>query len=99
MNQPTMWNAGCDAVDAINLDQPEHETVHRGHSRIDRHRVWTADVPATVAFPHACRFIIVERESSNLQDERTSIETRIYVTDLTKHQAGAAHLLRLVRGH
>ncbi|MBK5224586.1 MAG: ISAs1 family transposase [Acidimicrobiia bacterium] len=98
-NQPTLWNAGIDALDAIDVDRPEHETTQRGHGRIDRHRVWSAQVPATVSFPHAQRFIIVERESSTLDDVRTSIETRLYVTDLTDHQASAEHLLRLVRGH
>lgn len=98
-NQPALWNAGIDALGAIDLDEPEHETSQRGHGRIDRHRVWSALVPATVTFPHAQRFIIVERESSTLDDVRTSIETRIYVTDLTNDQASAEHLLRLVRGH
>ena len=98
-NQPALWNAGIDAHDAIDVDRPKHDTTHRGHSRIDRHRVWTAPVPATVEFPYAQRFIIVERESSTLDDVRTSIETRIYVTDLTDDQASAGHLLRLVRGH
>ena len=65
-NQPTLWNAGVDALGRIDIDQPEHEALRRGHGRIDRHRVWTAPVPTGVGFPHAKRFIFVERESSTL---------------------------------
>lgn len=98
-NQPALWDAGIDALDRIDIDRPEHESFQRGHGRIDRHRVWTAPVPPTVQFPHAKRYIIVERESSTLADVRTSIETRIYVTDLTEDQASPEHLFRLVGGH
>ncbi|MGH3851604.1 MAG: ISAs1 family transposase, partial [Pseudonocardiaceae bacterium] len=98
-NQPTLWNAGVDAANQIDVDRPEHETIQRGHGRIDRHRVWTAPIPETIDFPHARRYVIVERESSTLADERTSIETRIYITDLAQDQADAANLLRLVNGH
>lgn len=98
-NQPALWDAGVDELAAIDLDRPEHETLRRGHGRIDRHRVWTAAVPANILFPHARRYVFVERESSTLGDVRTSIETRIYVTDLGADQASAQHLLRLVNGH
>lgn len=98
-NQPRLWNAAVEAGDKIDLDRPEFETSSRGHGRIDRHRVWTAPVGATTRFPHASRFVIVERESSTLSDVSVSIETRFYVTDLTETAACAQHLLRLVRGH
>jgi len=98
-NQPALWDAGIDALHGIDIDRPEHETSQRGHGRIDRHRVWTAPVPPTIKFPHARLYIIVERESSTLADERTSIETRIYVTDLNADQASPENLLRLVNGH
>ena len=98
-NQPKLWDAGVDAVDGIDLDNPAFETTQRGHGRIDRHRVWTAPIPPTVTFPNANRYIIIERESSTLADARTSIETRIYITDLTDRQASPDHLHRLVTGH
>ncbi len=98
-NQPALWNAGVHALEAIDVDCPEHETVQRGHGRIDRHRVWTAPVPASIRFPHARRYIFIERESSTLDDVLTSIETRIYITDLADEQASPQHLLRLVKGH
>ncbi len=56
-------------------------------------------VPAGTKFPHAAQFVLVERESSNLHNERQSIESRIYVTDLTAAQANPANLLRLTTGH
>jgi predicted transposase YbfD/YdcC len=98
-NQPAVYNAGVDALDQRDLDRPHHETIQRGHGRIDRHRVWVAPIPAGTRFPHACQLVLVERESSNLHNELTSIETRIYVTDLTAHQANPANLLRLAVGH
>jgi predicted transposase YbfD/YdcC len=98
-NQPRLWNAAVEAGQAIDLEQPEHESCRRGHGRIDRHRVWTAPVPATTGFPSAKRFVIVERESSTLGDVRTSIETRYYVTDLDAAEASSEHLFRLVNGH
>ena len=52
-----------------------------------------------MTFPHAATFVIVERESSTLDDVRTSIETRYYVTDLTNDDASIEHLFRLVHGH
>lgn len=98
-NQPKLWNAGIDAAEGVDLNNPAFETTQRGHGRIDRHRIWTAPVPPTITFPNAKRYIIVERESSTLADVRTSIETRIYVTDLTQNQASPDHLYRLITGH
>jgi len=98
-NQPKLWDAAVEAGASIDIDHPEHETCERAHGRIDRHRVWSAPVPSTITFPHARTFIIVERESSTLDDVRVSIETRFYVTDLTEADACVEHLLRLVRGH
>ena len=62
-NQPTLYNAGIDVLDQRDLDRPHHETVQRGHGRIDRHRVWVAPIPPGTRFPHACQFVLVERES------------------------------------
>ncbi|MGH9086499.1 MAG: ISAs1 family transposase, partial [Acidimicrobiales bacterium] len=98
-NQPTLWNAAVTAAERIDLDAPQHETTQRAHGRIDRHRIWSAPVPPSVGFPHARTYLIVERESSTLDDERTSIETRFYVTDLAPADASSEHLLRLVTGH
>ena len=98
-NQPKLWNAAVDAGDGIDLDRAEHDTLLRAHGRIDRHRVWSAPVPSTITFPHAKTYIVVERESSTLDDVRTSIETRFYVTDLTTDDVTIEHLFRLVHGH
>lgn len=98
-NQPRLWNAALEAGEAIDFEHPEHESLRRGHGRIDRHRVWTAPVPDEAGFPSAKRFVIVERESSTLADERKSIEIRYYVTDLDAFEACARHLFRLVNGH
>lgn len=98
-NQPTLYRHGLNAIAAVDIDCPDHETMRRGHGRIDRHRVWAVPVPEATRFAHAAQFVLVERESSNLNDQRTSIETRIYVTDITAKQANPANLLRLTTGH
>jgi len=98
-NQPKLWEQAVEAGNSVDLDLPEFETEHRGHGPIDCHRAWSVPVPATTTFPHASRFVIVERESSSLDDIRVSIETRFYVTDLSEEDACIEHLLRLVRGH
>lgn len=98
-NQPTLHNAGLETLNRIDLNEPEFETSQRGHGRIDRHRIWTAPVPDHVNFPNAARYVIVERETSTLTDVRTSIEYRIYITDLTAAQASPHHLHRLINGH
>lgn len=99
MNQPTLWNTANGFLANIDLDNPEFTTEQRGHGRIDRHRIWTANVGDTITFPNAARFVIVEREASTLADVRTSIEYRIYITDLTAEQADSQHLHRLINGH
>lgn len=99
MNQPTLWNCANTILDRTDLDDAEFETSQRGHGRIDRHRIWTAKVPDTITFPNAARFVIVEREAATLADERTSIEYRFYITDLTTEQVSPAHLHRLINGH
>ncbi len=100
-NQPKLWDAAIEAGSSIDNERPEFETEHRGHGRIDRHRAWSVPVPVPegTSFPHASCFVIVERESSTLDDARVSIETRFYVTDLGEADACVEHLLRLVRGH
>lgn len=98
-NQPSLWNAGIAMLDSIDADHPEFETSRRGHGRIDRHRIWTADVTDTIQFPDAARLVIVERESATLTDQQTSIEHRIYITSLTSAQATPEHLHRLITGH
>jgi hypothetical protein len=49
------------------------------------------------AIPPAGRYIIIERESSTLDDVRTSIETRYYVTDLVSADASVERLFRLTK--
>ena len=98
-NQPRIFDAAVKAFNAIDFGHPEHVSCVRGHGRIDRHRVWSAPVPTSASFPHASRFVIVERESSTLDDVRISIETHFYVTDLTADDASIEHLFRLTRGH
>jgi len=69
-NRQKLWDAEVEAGNSIDLDHPEFETEHRAHGRIDCHRTWSVAVPQTTTFPHASRFVIVERESSTLDDVR-----------------------------
>lgn len=98
-NQPKLYNTAIDIMKTLDPDKPHHTRTCRGHGRIDRHRVWVAPVPATIEFPHAHQYIFVERESSTLNDHQKSIETRVYVTDLTAAQASPKNLFRFATRH
>ncbi|EQD73466.1 transposase for IS2404, partial [mine drainage metagenome] len=98
-NQPLLYNAGIELLETIDLDTADFERVQRGHGRIDRHRIWVKDVPEEIKFPYAKQFVLVERESSDLNDCMKSLETRIYVTDLIKTDATAESLFRLISSH
>ncbi len=81
----------------------EHETVEKGHGRIEtrRCRVIPLDLvsPDCVAMPHRRQAIRIERERHVLRTRRTSTETVYGVTSLGPEQASASELLRLNRGH
>lgn len=98
-NQPTLLAAAKRHALDVDLACPGHCVTHRGHGRVDRHRIWAYEVPRDISFPHAKTFLVVERESSTLAGDRASVDLRYYVTDLTATQASPATMLRLVTGH
>jgi len=76
-----------------------HETVERGHGRIDRRYVRAAPVPDGFKFPHANQIVEVVRHRSDLADKPVSASTSYYVTCLTADEATTSDLAAMIRGH
>lgn len=82
------------------LFPPEHETVDKGHGRIEIRRVWTStEMNDYIEFPYLRQVFRIERITSNLQGEPLRHEIVYGVTSLTEQKASSADLLKYNRGH
>jgi len=81
------------------LFPPEHETVDKGHGRIETRRIWTtAELNDYIEFPYLNQAFRIERITCNLQGELKRHEIVHGVSSLTKEKASAADLLKFNRG-
>lgn len=81
------------------LFPPEHETVDKGHGRIEIRRIWTTtEMNDYIEFPYLNQAFRIERITSNLQGELMRHEMVHGVTSLTAENASAADLLKFNRG-
>ena len=85
-------------------DAPWHETVDKGHGRIERRRCTAVDLTGDAwdgyADPYARRQAIrIERERELVKDGTRSIEVTYCLTSLGPERAGPEQLLALVRNH
>src|SRR6266540_1887521 len=55
---------------------PVHQTVDRGHGRIEHRRVHTAPVPAGTWFPHAKQVLVIQRHTTDLSGGHPRTEVR-----------------------
>jgi len=80
-----------------------YATHEKGHGRIEHRSVRIASIPKALAkrldFPTASQFVSIERRRTTRVDQKTSIETSHYVTDLGTEFAGARELALHIRGH
>jgi hypothetical protein len=82
------------------LSPPEHETVDKGHGRIEIRRIWTSiEMNDYIEFPYLRQVFRIERLTSDLQGEPLRHETVYGVASLTDQKASAADLLKYNRGH
>ena len=82
------------------LFPPEHETVDKGHGRIEIRRIWTSsEMNDYIEFPHLNQVFRIERLTSDLQGEPLRHEIVYGITSLTEQKAKAGDLLKLSRGH
>ena len=85
-------------------EAPWHETVDKGHGRIERRRCAAVDLSAAewdgYANLHGRRQAMrIERERENLKTGKRSIEVTWSLTSLGAEHAGPEELLDLVRNH
>ena len=83
------------------LDHDFHQTINKGHGRIETRRCWAVSDPAYLShvndrqeWPKLTSMVMVESERR--VDGRTSVESRFYISSLPNR---AEHLLTAVRGH
>ena len=78
---------------------PEHETVDKGHGRIEIRRIWTTtELNDYIEFPYLNQAFRIERITSNLQGELMRHEMVHGVTSRTEQESSAADLLKFNRG-
>jgi Transposase DDE domain len=75
-----------------------HQTVDRGHGRIEHRRVHTAPVPAGLRFPHAKQVVVIQRHTTDLAGGHPRTEVAYAITSLDPGRAGPARLGVLARG-
>ena len=85
-------------------DAPWHETLDKGHGRIERRRCAVVDLSGAewegYANLHGRRQAVrIEREREILKTGKHSIEVAYSLTSLGADRAGAEELLALVRNH
>ncbi len=64
-----------------------HQTVDRGHGRIEHRRVHTAPVPAGTWFPHAKQVLVIQRHTTDLSGGHPRTEVAYAITSLDAARA------------
>ena len=85
-------------------DAPWHETLDKGHGRIERRRCAVVDLSGAEWESYAnlhgrCQAARIEREREVLKTGKRSIEVAYSLTSLGADRAGPEELLALVRNH
>jgi hypothetical protein len=75
-----------------------HQTVDRGHGRIEHRRVHTAPMPAGTWFPHAKQVVVIQRHTTDLAGGHPRTEVAYAITSLDPARADPARLGVLARG-
>jgi predicted transposase YbfD/YdcC len=78
---------------------PEHETIEKGHGRLDIRKIWTStDINDYVEFPYCGQVACIERYSEDLKSGKTRQETVYLISSLSPDKANAERLLAINRG-
>ena len=97
-NQPTLK----EDIASLDLNEdfpPEHETIEKGHGRLEIRKIWTStEINDYVSFPYCGQVAYIERYSEELKSGKTRHETVYLITSLSKDKATAERLLSLNRG-
>jgi predicted transposase YbfD/YdcC len=97
-NQPTLK----EDIASLHLNEefpPEHETIEKGHGRLEIRRIWTStEINDYVRFPYCGQVACLERYSENLKSGKTRRETVYLITSLSPEKATAERVLNVNRG-
>jgi predicted transposase YbfD/YdcC len=95
-NQPTL-EAAISRVPPAAFP-PVHQTVDRGHGRIEQRTIHTAPMPAGLRFPHAKQVLVIQRHTTDLAGGHPRTKVCYAITSLDPTRADPARLGVLARG-
>jgi predicted transposase YbfD/YdcC len=79
---------------------PQHQTVDKGHGRLETRSIWlSTELNDYVKFPHCRQVGCIERVRQNLKTGKISRETAYILTSLTADKAGPEKVLAINRAH
>jgi Transposase DDE domain len=82
------------------LSPPDHETVDKGHGRLEIRRIWVSDgLKNYLEFPGNQQVFRVERTTTYLPKNKTTYEVCYGITSLGTERADAQDVLSYNRGH
>jgi len=82
------------------LFPPQHETIDKGHGRIETRRIWcSSELIDYLDFPYQKQVIRIERVTTKLDGSHMRREVVCGITSLDVSKATPERLLTLNRGH
>jgi len=87
------------------LFPPQHETIDKGHGRIEQREIWTSvAINDYVEFPHVGQVFCIRRTTTDLEGNvvkgrKSTTEVAYGLTSLSPDKASPADLLAYNRGH
>jgi hypothetical protein len=75
-----------------------HQTIDRGHGRIEQRTIQVAPMPAGLRFPHAKQVLVIQRHTTDLAGGHPRTEVCYAITSLDARRADPARLGVLARG-
>src|SRR5260370_13829587 len=75
---------------------PQHETVEKGHGRLEVRRIWTStELNDYLQFPYVAQVFVIQRETTNLMTGECRTETAYGLTSLSREKASPFRFLAL----
>ncbi len=79
---------------------PQHQTVDKGHGRIEIRRIWVSDaLQHYLAFPYPRQVLRIERITTALTGRPLRQDVAFAITSAPAERATPQHLLERSRGH
>jgi len=97
-NQPTLWEAAAGTLRPLLGNSPDDVVTERGHGRINRWSIWTAEATG-IDFPHGRQLACIRRDEFGLDEIAVSKEIVYAITSARAEHIGAAALNIHTRQH